>query len=76
MSSARVLLFTMLLAGCASSLSQPIAGDANGGVITWLGINAPMAQQRADTHCREYGKTARLVSIDSNPGGRVVFECK
>ena len=75
MSNVRLLLLTILLGGCAGS-PQPVTGDASGGVINWFGINTPMAQQRADTHCREYGKAANITSIDANAGGQVAFQCK
>jgi hypothetical protein len=52
-----------------------VAGNEIGGVVPLLGNTKEQALKMAQTHCSQYGRSARMLSIRNEEGGKVVFEC-
>jgi hypothetical protein len=51
------------------------AGNEVGGVVPLSGATKEQALKMAQVHCSQYGRSARILSIRAEDGGKVVFEC-
>ena len=52
-----------------------VAGNEIGGVVPLVGNTKEQALRMAQTHCSQYGRSARILSIRNEEGGKAVFEC-
>ena len=52
-----------------------VAGNEIGGVVPLVGNTKDQALKMAQTHCSQYGRSARMLSIRNEEGGKAVFEC-
>ena len=52
-----------------------VAGNEIGGVVPLAGNTKDQALKMAQTHCSQYGRSARMLSIRNEEGGKAVFEC-
>ena len=67
-----IVALALLAAGCAA---PTVTGNAQGGLMDWLGTNEREAFNAAQTHCQKYGRDARITQIVPRAGGSVAFEC-
>lgn len=69
-----VLLIALATISCAA---KPPVGNEKGGVVMHGGSNAASAFEAAQTHCQQYGKSARLTSVTYKDytGDPVLFDC-
>ena len=61
--------------GGARPFVGTVAGNEIGGVVPLAGNTREQALKIAQTHCSQYGRSARMLSIRTEEGGKVVFEC-
>jgi hypothetical protein len=52
-----------------------VAGNEIGGVVPLVGSTKEQALKMAQTHCSQYGRSARILSLRNEEGGKAVFEC-
>src|SRR3984893_18416555 len=62
----------LTLSACAG---PRIAGNEIGGVVPLVGTTQEHAVDAARTHCSIYGRSARILAIRAEEGGKAVFEC-
>ena len=67
------LVLAMFLAGCGGLAK--LTGDERGGMIDLSGTNEQEVFEAAETHCRSFGKAAKITSIQKQDGGSVLFDC-
>jgi hypothetical protein len=70
-----ILLGTLFISACASSSAPAVYGNDKGGAIERFTTDMRQIQAIADTHCRKYGKQARIAQADAQAGGSVLFDC-
>jgi hypothetical protein len=51
-------------------------GNDTGGIIAWTLAQQSDARQLAVNHCAKYGKVAKFLAVDPQPGGYVSFACR
>jgi len=51
-------------------------GNDTGGIIAWTLAQQSDARQLAVNHCAEYGKVAKFLAVDPQPGGYISFACR
>ena len=51
-------------------------GNDTGGIIAYDLASQYDARQVAVTHCAKYGKVAKFLAIDPQPGGYISFSCR
>jgi hypothetical protein len=62
----------LALSACAGA---KVAGNDIGGVIPLVGTTKEHALEMARDHCSLYGRSARILAIRAEEGGKAVFEC-
>ena len=69
-----LLIFAVMyvLSGCAG---QKVAGNEIGGAIPLAGITRQQATEMARAHCAKYGRSARMLTVNTDAGAKAVFEC-
>lgn len=71
-----VLVATGLLAACADARHDTVSAPPPGVSYRLDGGNIAHANERADSYCQQYGKRAKLQTIDRSGGGQVaVYAC-
>ncbi len=58
---------------------QPVPafkGNDTGGIIAYSLATQTDARQLAVDHCASYGKVAKFLAVQRNPGGYVSFACR
>ncbi|MBV9457118.1 MAG: hypothetical protein JO141_06340 [Bradyrhizobium sp.] len=55
---------------------SPVKGNDTGGIIAYTVALQSDARQIAVAHCARYGKVAKFLAIDPQPGGYVSFACR
>ena len=53
-----------------------LKGNDTGGIIAWTLAMQSDARQLAVAHCAKYGKVAKFLAIDPQPGGYISFACR
>jgi len=53
-----------------------VKGNDTGGIIAYTVAQASDARQIAVDHCAQYGKVAKFLAIDPQPGGYISFSCR
>jgi hypothetical protein len=53
-----------------------IKGNDTGGIIAWTVAQQSDARQIAVNHCASYGKVAKFLAVDPQPGGYISFACR
>ena len=53
-----------------------VRGNDTGGIIAYTVAQVSDARQIAVDHCARYGKVAKFLAIDPQPGGYVSFACR
>jgi hypothetical protein len=80
-----VSLVAMSLVGMGASLAvaparadwiSAVKGNDTGGIIAYTVAQVSDARQIAVNHCAKYGKVAKFLAIDPQPGGYVSFSCR
>lgn len=51
-------------------------GNDTGGIVAWTLATQTDARQLAVDHCAQYGKVAKFLAIDPQPGGYISFACR
>jgi hypothetical protein len=51
-------------------------GNDTGGIIAYDLASQYDARQVAVTHCAKYGKVAKFLAVDPQPGGYLSFSCR
>jgi hypothetical protein len=69
------LLSFALLATLAACAGPRVAGSEIGGTVPMIGATQEQALKLAQAHCSNYGRSARILSIRAEEGGKAVFEC-
>ncbi len=80
----RMILAVGLIAMGATLASAParadwvpaVKGNDTGGIIAFTVAQVSDARQIAVNHCAKYGKVAKFLAIDPQPGGYVSFSCR
>ena len=80
----RKLLAAGLVAACVMMANAParadwigpVKGNDTGGIIAFTVAQQSDARQIAVAHCARYGKVAKFLAIDPQPGGYVSFACR
>ena len=54
----------------------PVKGNDTGGIIAYTVAQQSDARQIAVDHCARYGKVAKFLAIDPQPGGYISFSCR
>lgn len=80
----RKLLAAGLVATCAMAVGAParadwigpVKGNDTGGIIAYTLAQVSDARQIAVDHCARYGKVAKFLAIDPQPGGYISFSCR
>jgi hypothetical protein len=54
----------------------PVTGNDTGGIIAYTVAQQSDARQIAVDHCARYGKVAKFLAIDPQPGGYISFACR
>ena len=54
----------------------PVKGNDTGGIIAYTVAQQSDARQIAVDHCARYGKVAKFLAIDPQPGGYISFACR
>ncbi len=54
----------------------PFKGNDTGGIIAYSLAAQADARQIAVNHCASYGKVAKFLAIDPEPGGYISFACR
>jgi hypothetical protein len=55
---------------------SPVQGNDTGGIIAYTVAQQSDARQIAVAHCARYGKVAKFLAIDPQPGGYISFSCR
>lgn len=55
---------------------SPVTGNDTGGIIAYTVAQQSDARQIAVAHCARYGKVAKFLAIDAQPGGYISFACR
>jgi hypothetical protein len=55
---------------------SPVKGNDTGGIIAYTVAQQSDARQIAVEHCARYGKVAKFLAIDPQPGGYISFACR
>jgi hypothetical protein len=55
---------------------SPVKGNDTGGIIAYTVAQQSDARQIAVNHCARYGKVAKFLAIDPQPGGYISFSCR
>jgi hypothetical protein len=67
------------LCGCAgpkvTGAAPTVTGNELGGVMHSFRTNEQQGLEKAQAHCAQYGRTARITSIHAQADGSVSFEC-
>jgi hypothetical protein len=50
-----------------------VKGNDTGGIIAWTVAQDSDARQIAVNHCARYGKVAKFLAVDPQPGGYISF---
>ena len=53
-----------------------VRGNDTGGIIAWTVATQTDARQVAVDHCARYGKVAKFLAVDAQPGGYISFACR
>lgn len=53
-----------------------VRGNDTGGIIAWTVAQQSDARQIAVDHCARYGKVAKFLAVDPQPGGYISFACR
>ena len=53
-----------------------VRGNDTGGIIAYTVAQVSDARQIAVDHCARYGKVAKFLAIDPQPGGYISFACR
>jgi hypothetical protein len=61
--------------GAVVPFVRTVAGNEVGGVVPLSGTTKEQALKTAQVHCSQYGRSARILSIRAEDGGKAVFEC-
>ncbi len=80
----RKILAVSLLAVSGMLASAParadwvpaVKGNDTGGIIAYTVAQVSDARQIAVNHCAKYGKVAKFLAIDPQPGGYISFACR
>ena len=80
----RKLLAAGLVAMCGMAVGAParadwigpVKGNDTGGIIAYTVAQQSDARQIAVDHCARYGKVAKFLAIDPQPGGYISFACR
>ena len=80
----RKLLAAGLVAVCGMMVGAParadwigpVKGNDTGGIIAYTVAQQSDARQIAVDHCARYGKVAKFLAIDPQPGGYISFACR
>jgi hypothetical protein len=80
----RNLLAAGLVAICGMAVGAParadwigpVTGNDTGGIIAYTVAQQSDARQIAVDHCARYGKVAKFLAIDAQPGGYISFACR
>jgi hypothetical protein len=80
----RKLLAAGLVAMCGMAVGAParadwigpVKGNDTGGIIAYTVAQQSDARQIAVDHCARYGKVAKCLAIDPQPGGYISFACR
>jgi hypothetical protein len=64
-----------LMAALSACAGPRVAGNEIGGVVPLVGTTQEHAFEMAQAHCSNYGRSARLLAIRAEEGGKAVFEC-
>ena len=69
------LISFALIIGLAACAGPKVPGNEVGGVVPMAGMTQEQALKIAQAHCTNYGRSARMLSIRAEEGGKLVFEC-
>ena len=80
----RKMLAAGLFAACGLLVGAPaqadwvpsFKGNDTGGIIAWTVAQQSDARQIAVNHCASYGKVAKFLAVDPQPGGYISFACR
>jgi hypothetical protein len=80
----RKMLAAGLVAVCGMVVGVParadwisaVKGNDTGGIIAYTVAMASDARQIAVNHCARYGKVAKFMAVDPQPGGYISFACR
>jgi hypothetical protein len=64
-----------MIAALSACASPRVAGGEVGGVVPLTGITQDQALALATAHCSKYGRSARIIAVRAEEGGKAVFEC-
>src|SRR6516162_522015 len=67
---------TLASAPARADWISPVKGNDTGGIIAYTVAQVSDARQIAVNHCAKYGKVAKFLAIDPQPGGYVSFSCR
>ena len=59
-----------------ADIVPPFRGNDTGGIIAYDLASQYDARQVAVTHCAKYGKVAKFLAVDPQPGGYISFSCR
>jgi hypothetical protein len=68
-----VILACAMLTSCAGI--GPFKGNDTGGIIAWSPEAQAAAPQVSMAHCAQYGKVARITSVNARFGDYIGFVC-
>jgi hypothetical protein len=80
----RKMLAAGLVAVCGMVVGAParadwisaVKGNDTGGIIAYTVAMDSDARQIAVNHCARYGKVAKFMAVDPQPGGYISFACR
>ena len=80
----RKILAASIIAVCGALLVAParadwvpaVKGNDTGGIIAYTVATHEDARQIAVDHCARYGKVAKFLAVDAQPGGYISFACR
>jgi hypothetical protein len=83
-SAMRKILAASIIAACGALLVAPahadwvpsVKGNDTGGIVAYTVALQADARQIAVDHCAQYGKVAKFLAIDAQPGGYISFACR
>jgi hypothetical protein len=80
----RKIFAASIIAACGALLVAParadwvpaVKGNDTGGIIAYTVAMHEDARQIAVDHCARYGKVAKFLAVDAQPGGYISFACR
>ena len=78
----RLMTASLAMAGMLAALPAQadwigrFKGNDTGGIIAYDLASQYDARQVAVAHCAKYGKVAKFLAVDPQPGGYVSFACR